>query len=274
MCLSSPTPTEKWQSAVSGLTYPVRLWIPPGPPPAQGWPVVVVLDADTLFATFVEAIQRTSRRPEATGIAPAAVVGIACAPDAHSTGRERYRDYTFDPPAEEYMPGANEHGGDALLTFIVDQLLPELRDHWPLDGARQSLFGHSLAGYFVLNVLARRPGIFHTHVAISPSIWWNEQALREHMTRLTRRDIRLFIGVGEWEEHLAPWQSRAPDRKQSLARRRARRMISRASHMAATVSHLPGEPCVAFHVFPDEDHASVVLVALQRALRFMLAPSR
>ncbi len=59
-------------------TYPYRLFIfkPNTTPPETGFPVMYVLDGNSLFGTMVEAIRLQSRRPEKTGVVPAIIVGI------------------------------------------------------------------------------------------------------------------------------------------------------------------------------------------------------
>ncbi|WP_277810081.1 alpha/beta hydrolase [Chromohalobacter canadensis] len=264
------TQTRIVRAMANETPYRISLWMPPGQPPEAGWPVIYVLDANALFATFVEAILRGSRRPDATGIGAAAVVGIAHEGDELFATERRYRDYTFGPST--LVPASQAGGGEAFLTFIVDQLAPGLREEFALDGARQVLFGHSLAGYFVLYALMARPGAFRTFAAISPSIWWDEAGLHERMAALRGHAARVFVAVGEWEGEAAPWQRLAPGYEQLMQRRRERRMIPRAQSMARALSGVLGEERVRFHNFPEEDHASVLMIAIQRTLRFALAP--
>ena len=62
------------------------------------------------------------------------------------------------------------------------------------------LFGHSLAGYYVLWQLFHHQASFQRYIAISPSIWWNEHELLGYAsTFLKERPFayeKLFIGVG------------------------------------------------------------------------------
>ncbi|MHB0774553.1 alpha/beta hydrolase [Halomonas sp. WWR20] len=264
------TQTRTLYAEANGASYQISLWIPPGQPPADGWPVIYVLDANALFATFVEAIQRGSRRPDATGIGAAAVVGIAHADGDLYATESRYRDYTFGPST--MIAKTRVGGGEAFLSFIVDQLAIGLREEFVLNASRQILFGHSLAGYFVLHALMSRPGAFQTHAAISPSIWWDEASLCARVAALSGHEARVFVAVGEWEGEAAPWQRLAPGYEQLMQRRRERQMIPKAQAMARELSGVLGEEQVTFHNFPEEDHASVLMIAIQRALRFALAP--
>lgn len=261
----------------SGATYRISLWMPPGTPPAGGWPVVYVLDGSAMFATFVEAVQRSGRRPDATGIGMAAVVGIAhaCAgTDERLFATEyRYRDYTFEPSA--LVASAASGGGAGFLAFIADQLAPELGAEFGFNPARQTLFGHSLAGYFVLSALAARPGVFSRYAAISPSVWWHPEALAERIGRLDKNAAEsiggVLIAVGEWEGEPAPWLWDSPTLESVMQRRRERQMIGHARETADNLDRLLGGGRVHWRCFPEEDHASIVMIAIQRSLRLMFA---
>lgn len=250
--------------------YRVSTWIPPQEAPPGGFPSIWVLDANGLFGTFVEAIRRSTVRPQATGIASAAVIGIAHDGDALFDGPGRQCDYTPGPPAFDEPSATGTHGGaDAFLSFLADELAPVLHGEHALDPARRILFGHSLAGYLALHALATRPASFRTFAAISPSIWWDEARLRQHLARTKGGDADVFIGVGEREGESSVRDPAAD--AQAIRRRSERRMIANAQSFADTLRSFPGERRVAFHVFPDEDHASVLMIAIQRVLRFALA---
>lgn len=261
---------RRWPAQAHGQTYRIRVWVPPGTPPPGGFPAVCVLDANALFASVVEAVRRSSRRPDATGVAPMAVIGIAHDGDELFAEALRRRDYTHGPAAGEPVPAGGSVGGaGAFLSFLVDELLPALRADLPLDPARQTLFGHSLAGYFVLEALAARPAAFRHWAAVSPSIWWDEAGLRARLAAaLPGGDARVFLAAGEWEGEVPPWQRQHPGVEQLVARRAQRRMVGAAQALAADMTGWLGEDRCRWRLFPEEDHASVVSVAVQRVLRW------
>ncbi|CAN7694753.1 alpha/beta hydrolase-fold protein [Pseudorhodoferax sp. LjRoot39] len=262
--------TRRWLAQANGQRYRISVWLPSGTPPPGGFPAVYVLDANALFATFVELAQRSGRRPDATGIQPMAVVGIAHDGDSLYDDALRRRDFTFGPPAGEPAPAAGTvGGGPALLSFLADELGPALRAEFPLDAARQTLFGHSLAGHFALRALAARPDAFRCWAAISPSVWWDEAGLRAALaaTLPGRTGLRVLLAVGEWEKEIPPWQRSQPGHADLVARRARRDMVGGAQALAADLRTWLGDAQAVFRLFPDEDHASVVLVAAQRSLR-------
>lgn len=261
---------RRWLAQANGQTYRVSVWVPPGDPPPGGFPAICVLDANALFATIVEAVRRSSRRPDATGVRPMAVVGIAHDGDELFAQALRRRDFSHGPAAGEPAPADGSVGGAApFLAFLLDELLPALRVDLALDATRQTLFGHSLAGYFVLEALAARPRAFRHWAAISPSIWWDETGLSARLAAaVPGRDARVFLGAGAWEDEVPPWQRQHPGYEQLVARRAQRRMVGAAQALAAALAGWLGPDRCRWQLFPEEDHASVVMVALQRVLRW------
>ena len=270
------TQLRRVRAASTGADYRVSVWLPEGEAPPGGFPAVYVLDANALFATFVEAVRRGSRRVDATGVAPMAVVGIGHDADALFANTLRRRDFTWGPPAGEPAPADGPvGGGPALLSFLADELAPALRADLPLDAARQTLFGHSLAGQFVLQALAERPDAFRTWAAISPSIWWDQAGLAARLAAALPHATapNVFMAVGEWEGEVPPWQRAHPGHDTLVARRAQRSMVGNAQALAQDMAGWLGPDRFAFRIFPDEDHASVVMVACQRTLRFATARS-
>lgn len=266
--------TRLLRASATASSYYISIWVPPGPAPAGGFPLLCLLDGQALFGTAVEAVRRCSRRPAATGVHPTAIVGIAHeAADLYPDPLRR-RDYSFGPPLSGPGAPGSFGGGAAFLSFIAAELLPLLQRQWPLDAARRTLFGHSLAGMFVLHALAERPQAFRTWAAISPSIWWHPAALQAHLAASLpgQRGPRVFMAAGQWEEELPPWLPPHAAGTNSefdalVARRSERDMVGRARVLAADMRGWLGEQAVSFQVLPDEDHGSVAGTAVLRVLR-------
>jgi len=256
-----------------GEGYRIDIALPSGARPKAGWPGIVLLDGAGCFATCVEAMRRMSRRQDATGVAQAVVIGIA--PDDGDPGnKRRQRDFTSARAGEGAGGEAGEAGGGAgaFLAFIERQVLPMVSARLPLDERRLTLFGHSLAGYFALWVLANRPHLFRSYAAISPSIWWDRDGLFDAFSRASLAERRLFMAVGEWEEALPPWQVGLPGSEEALARRKERRMIANVLELGAALRAAMGEDGASFRLLPEEDHASIVSAAIPRMLRLASLP--
>jgi predicted alpha/beta superfamily hydrolase len=276
----------------SGADYRIAVAEPIGPAPADGYPVVYLLDADSTFGTMVEAVRARCRRPDATGVGPAVVVGVGYGADQGESRTRRTYDYTPGPsvtPPDPSIPGNGQQvgGADDFLQFLEHDLTPAIDQLARIDSRRRVLFGHSLAGFFALWALTRGEKIFSTVIAVSPSIWWNPPLLREPLAPVSRiRDEqfeqfepahsapahsarpRVMLTVGEFEQRRAPWQPADAWTDDTLRRRTERRMVDAAREMAETLEGAGA--IVDFHEFAGEDHASVVILSIARALRFAL----
>ncbi|MGR6467723.1 alpha/beta hydrolase [Rhizobium sp. PAMB 3182] len=266
----------------SRSAYEIYVHVPDCPTPATGFPVVYLLDANADFLLVVEAMRRLSRRPGATGVAPAIVVGVGY-PRTSAYGVERrHYDMTAGPPADDDFARSQDltYGGQtAFLDFIKGRLRRVINGRYSTDPTHNILIGHSLAGYFVLEALAREPDVFAAYAAVSPSIWWDPSRLDAAIVKAAEKNgtegVRLYAAVGSYEEELAPWQAsiRAPSSYTVL--RRSRRMVENTRQFCDRISDLFEERAnVRFDLAQGEDHASVFIACLGRALRFTLGGKR
>lgn len=271
----SPQPDTTWSpytlprattclvtAAANGHRYRLSISVPDSPPPEAGYPMLLVLDGGALFPTVAETERRLSHRTEATGVEPMVIVGVGPGDTDLYDIVQRHRDFTPGPPARPEDAGSGDTGGaTAFLSFLLDQVLPTASDAAKIDRDRVSLFGHSLAGYFILDALSRQPDAFHAWCAISPSIWWDPARLHAALARMGPISSRVFLGVGRREQISG----------QSEGRRAQRRMVDAVQEIGEALrSHAPADR-VELCVFADEDHASVVSVATVRALRIASA---
>ncbi|ARP77306.1 alpha/beta hydrolase [Bordetella genomosp. 6] len=147
--------------------------VPAGQPPAAGWPVVYMLDGDA-------ALQALALANRADLARQAVLVGIGYDSPGRIDGQARAWDYT---PA---LPGTGAHGApdprnpqrrnggaEAWLEFIETRVKPWVASAARIDAGRQTLYGHSYGGLFVLHTLLARPRAFQRYVAASPSLWWH-----------------------------------------------------------------------------------------------------
>lgn len=260
----------------AGRQFRVMVSVPAVPAPLEGFPVVTVLDADRVFGTMVESIRMRARRPDATGVGPAIVVGVTPVDEGDMRARRTF-DFTPAPavtgPPAEIGGGSATGGAPLLLRFLEDELAPWIADAAPVNPEYRVLFGHSLGGYFVLWSLVNGAR-FSTYVAASPSIWWSPTTLHAPVARglSCPPSTHVMVTVGEYEQRRAPWQPVGERTDDALKRREERRMVDHAREFAQALSdELPG--AVDFHEFPGEDHASVVVLTVARCLRFALPPA-
>lgn len=261
---------DTWTETLSsdaGVRYQISVAVPKSDAPANGFPVVFILDATASFATVTETHRRLSRRPDATGVGPAIIVGIGHDTTALYDTALRQRDFT---PDEAARGGAN--GGAAeFLHFIQSQVQPLIEAEFPVDPNRQILAGHSLAAFFTLWALSVQPESFNGYIALSPSLWWDPELLKRLATLPALPPVcSVYLAVGQWEQQLAPWQHGQPGSEEILQRREERKMVSLVEECGRVLATKLPEPALQCQVFADEDHASVFAIGISKALRMML----
>lgn len=241
--------TQQITSKFTDYRYTINIYVPQDEAPEEGFPVLYVLDGSSYFQLVKEAVRLQSRNAPKTGVLPAIVVGIG-----HESDMQERRFYDFTGQAETYIyparfkgKGYERHGGaENFSRFLEEELKPEILANLPINKEQQTLFGHSLAGYFVLWQLFHQSSSYQRYIAISPSIWWNEHELLRFASALDNQEIqaRLFIGVGELETFMV-------DDAQKIANR------------------LQNDMDISFYEGLEENHASIVPTIMSRAIRFV-----
>ncbi|WP_230199444.1 alpha/beta hydrolase [Bacillus ndiopicus] len=238
-------------STYTNYTYNISMYVPEMDAPEKGFPVIYVLDGSAYFEFVKEIVRLQSQNVVRTRITPSIVVGVG-----HGEDMRVRRFYDFTAPAENYYypekfrgNSDRQHGGAAKFScFLEEELKPAIQENYLINTNEQTLFGHSLAGYFALWQLFNAPASFNKYAAISPSIWWNNHELQQYakvyLKNHNKIESSLFIGVGELEES----------------------MVDDAQDMAQQLSAAMD---TSFYITPDENHSSVVPTILSRALRFV-----
>ncbi|MCB5184063.1 prolyl oligopeptidase family serine peptidase [Methylobacillus gramineus] len=261
-------------SAVTGKTYRIFLYQPAGTPPAEGYPVIYVLDGNTMFSPVAMLVHGQSQRRDATGIIPAIVIGIGYPTKGLLDEVARAEDYT--PPAPDLSNtgdtrATRQGGADKFLEFIETELKPQLKGELPINPSKQALFGHSYGGLFTLHVLFTKPQAFQTYIASSPSIWWNQQYIlqeRQHFAPQDDAGKRLLLMVGSLEQQ-AP--ANVENTGQRLAHAQRRRMVDAARELTADLQGLkPSILDTHFYIQPGENHGSAMLTGTVRAVEFFV----
>ena len=129
----------------------------------EAYPLLMLQDPESEFTLAAAAVDILS---ESGRIPPMIIVGIK--------NSNRFRDMTPSRPAKAV--GESAGGADKFLAFIADELLPTI-DRTYRTRPYRVLVGHSLGGLFAVYALMNRPDVFQGYIAISPSLWWDDQAL-------------------------------------------------------------------------------------------------
>lgn len=90
-----------------------------------------------------------------------------------------------------------------FASFLEEVLKSYIATYYP-SGARHILLGHSLSAYFVLWQMLQSPSRFTGYIAISPSLWWNNESLlqSDFSVMADKLSHALYITVGEYERSI------------------------------------------------------------------------
>lgn len=181
---------------------------------------------------------------------PLIVVGIA--------NTDRTRDLTPTHADEKNADGTIEPqptsgGADHFLDFIQTELMPEIDKRYRT--APYRIFaGHSFGGLLAIHILTSRPDMFQAYIAVSPSLWWDNQhtlhQAQEFFATHTELNKRLFFSLGNEGDDM---RSGFDELKKSLT------------------AKAPKDFRWASEQFSDEDHGSTVLRAHYAGLRSIFA---
>jgi predicted alpha/beta superfamily hydrolase len=125
---------------------------------------------------------------------PAYVVSVGYA------GRDmRETDFSFHAITRNNLKLGDN--GDNLLAFLTDELRPFLEARYSIDRSQSVLFGHSLGGLFVANVIARKPDAFAGYIIGSAGVEYDPSVI-DGLTTAAKNGAnkRIFIAAGEKEQ--------------------------------------------------------------------------
>jgi predicted alpha/beta superfamily hydrolase len=159
-------------------------------------------------------------------------------------------------------PSPKPYGGNGplFLDFIVKTVKPMIEKRYNLDPQDSVLAGHSLGGLFAIDAITRQSGAFRHYLAMSPSLWWDDQypakTLSAALAKGFQSSGRLAVFVGDREEQISG----------PIAR-----MTSNVIALRSLLKRYPKAfNSVWIEVLPDEDHHTVQGISLSRGLRFLL----
>lgn len=178
------------------VSYPSQ-----GEPPADGYPVLYVLDGNASFAAFAEA----RRVLEYQDSGKAIVVGVGYQTDM-PYAEQRNEDFIVmdsPPPGKRLGRTKGKSGRDEFLDFLTGKLRSEIGSRFKINRERQILFGHSFGGLFGLHALYTKPQAFHSIVVASPSLELDQGVLRDERDFVARLEAgkvgktsRVMVVVG------------------------------------------------------------------------------
>ncbi len=226
--------------------YRITLARPKAVMPERGYPVLYVLDGNAALAALDDSVLAGM----AGGDWPV-VVAIGYDTDLYFDPPARSFDYTFTP-LQSPADGRAYGGAEPFWRLIEDRVKPLVQSRVQLDLARQTLWGHSFGGLFVLHVLFNHPDSYQGYVAADPSLWWQDGQVLEHekaaAQRLDNATARLAI-------------------QRSQSRRSTDTLPEDVTRqLALRLSARPGLT-VEYHEYFSHSHGSLLAASLPEALR-------
>jgi uncharacterized protein len=156
--------------------------------PEKKYPVVYLLDGDTLFPILGANhlfLHFDENLPEAI------VVGIAYGSFDPAINR---RDYDFSAPAVDAK--ANQGGAPAFHAFVKKELLPTIESRFRTDPERRILYGNSRGGYFVLWSAFTDPDLFWGRIVSNPSLDPGRELFFSQPAKARKKDLGLIFSSG------------------------------------------------------------------------------
>ncbi|TDW56364.1 alpha/beta hydrolase [Oceanimonas baumannii] len=236
---------REFQSKDGEREYEVILALPKAAAPEKGYPVLYMLDGKAAL----RGLTGTALGQLQGGDWPVLVM-IGYKQDARSG-----RSFDYTPVPEQTtarLEGLHYGGADGFWQLIEQQIKPVVRDTVPVDNERQTLWGHSFGGLFVLHTLFNYPHSYQHYVAADPSLWWQDGQLLSAEKNYRQR--------GEWPKATLLLQRSSSHRAGSVLPENATR------EMARRLSRLPGVE-VQYSDHFNHDHGSVRDESIPFALR-------
>ncbi|MEM9552816.1 MAG: alpha/beta hydrolase-fold protein [Acidobacteriota bacterium] len=166
----------------------VRIYLPPSYSELRSarYPVLYMVDGDYSFHYVTGLIEQMSSISEQIP----EMIFVAL----DDGGKTAYR--------QQMAPSIGEAPGDAslFLRYLEDEVIPLVETEYQTAGYR-GLVGHSMGGLFTVAALLEKPSLFDVYIAISPSLWWQEQALVAHAETVfgaaPELEARLYVTVAD-----------------------------------------------------------------------------
>ncbi|NFG61132.1 MULTISPECIES: alpha/beta hydrolase-fold protein [unclassified Clostridium] len=239
----------KIKSNYTNSFYDIKFYIPEESN-ANDLPLIVVLDGGYYFEIVKSCIKQQGQLFVKTGVKPAIVVGI-CHQEFEKK-EKRFLDFTA--PAEKYfvdekrkfMIPDNLGGSEDFNSFIEKELLPIIQANLNFHKNDMTIIGHSLSGYYVLWNLLKGSNIYKNIISFSPSVWWNDYEIL-NFKNLEHSDKNVFIGLGKKEGYMVDGAEKIYNKIKSF-----------------------NDNC-SLYIAPEENHGSVVITSISRALRYIFS---
>jgi len=154
---------------------------------SEKYPVMYVLDGETHFLHASSTTEFLAANHHIPAMIVVAIINT-----------DRTRDFT---PYKSYDPSFPSAGkAENFQQFLKEELIPYVESQYRVAPYRL-IVGHSFGGLFSIYSLINEPDLFDAYIAISPSLWWDEQRqveyARDFFQKHTNLKKSVFISIGK-----------------------------------------------------------------------------
>ena len=112
-----------------------------------------------------------------------------------------FRRYEYSPFRDPKHGGGD---GDRYLSFIIDQVIPRVESQFRVEPTAlgRSIAGSSMGGLVSLYALWKHPDAFGAAAALSPSVWFADEAILDFVKERHAPRGRLWLDTGTEEGEL------------------------------------------------------------------------
>lgn len=175
--------------------YKIWVAVPNKPAPAQGYPILYLLDGNSSLSRLNESqLHGISQKN------PAVLVFIGYDTPLPFDLAARSFDYT--PIKKDATEGSSMlsrgriGGGSATFRYLLEQkIIPQSEAALPINQAQRSLWGHSFGGLFVLDTYLHSTRFSH-YFSASPSLGQGFQFLVDDIQAQTKNPATLTLMIG------------------------------------------------------------------------------
>jgi len=230
----------------------------------QRYPVAYLLDGDAVhFSSVVGMIRRLNSSYNCPEMIVVGILNIDRGKDFTPTHMNSFQFIDL----VDSISGKKSGGGENFVSFLENELIPHVDSLYPTAPYRM-LFGHSLGGLAVINILIHHSNLFRSYVAIDPAMGWDNQKLlkeaKEVLANNSYSGISLFLGIPN-------------TMKAGMDTIKVKKDISKSTEQIRSVFELrdyfiinrQNQLRFAYKYYENDNHTSVPLITEYDALRFI-----
>jgi len=185
-CFGGEQKVFSHQSRETGTTMRFSIYLPPAAAAGVPCPTLIYLSGLTCTEDNVTTKAGAQRYCAEYGV-------IFVCPDTSPRGTDfpgEHDDYDFGSGAGFYVNATEEPWATAyrMEGYVAAELPEILKTHFPIDGGRLGITGHSMGGHGALTLALKNPYLFRSVSAFAPicsplSCRWGEKALTGYLGR-------------------------------------------------------------------------------------------